>query len=335
MILFGSWNVLRSRAAEMGLPFCFEKISPDILIEGQNHDTEKLGQYSVLAGHFAKQGAVKTQAGAQEIQSMGSRSRAFKMDVTDPDEVERVVKAVEDELGVIDILVNNAAVMDNMGKFGEQQLGRWQRDLNVNLTGAYNCSKAVWPGMVKKSWGRIINISSVAGLMGAHMQPSYGATKAGLIGFSKSLAIEAGRYGITVNTVCPGFIATEAVQLVAMRDALIDGILAAHLDAYVIGHRYQRLPGHICLGLAGREGEAMHLLLELDANGFAVSTGSACSAHHTGTPSEALLAMGFDPIRARGSFRITLGRFNTPDEVQRFLEVFPGIVKQLRTIGER
>jgi 3-oxoacyl-[acyl-carrier protein] reductase len=185
----------------------------DILIEGQNHDTEKLGRYSILAGHFAKQGEVKTQAGAQEIQSMGSRSCAFKMDVTDPDEVERVVQAVENELGVIDILVNNAAVMDNMGKFGEQQLGRWQRDLNVNLTGAYNCSKAVWPGMVKKEWGRIINISSVAGLMGAHMHPSYGATKAGLIGFSKSLAIEAGRYGITVNTVCPGFIATEAVQL--------------------------------------------------------------------------------------------------------------------------
>jgi 3-oxoacyl-[acyl-carrier protein] reductase len=67
--------------------------------------------------------------------------------------------------------------------------------------------------MVRKGWGRIINISSVAALMGASLQPSYGATKAGLIGLSKSLAIEAGRYGITVNTVCPGFIATEAVQL--------------------------------------------------------------------------------------------------------------------------
>jgi 3-oxoacyl-[acyl-carrier protein] reductase len=185
----------------------------DILIEGQNHDIERLGQYSVLAGHFAKQGAVKTQAGAQEIQSMGMQSRAFKMDVTDPAEVRLVVQAVENELGTIDILVNNAAVMDNLDKFEEQKPERWQRDLNVNLTGAYNCSKAVWPGMVKKEWGRIINISSVAGLMGAHMQPSYGATKAGLIGFSKSLAIEAGRYGITVNTICPGFIATEAVQL--------------------------------------------------------------------------------------------------------------------------
>ena len=185
----------------------------DILIESQDHDIKKLSQYSILAGHFAQQGGVKTQAGAQEIRSMGLRSHAFKMDVTDLDEVRRVVQAIEAELGTIDILINNAAVMDNLGKFDEQKPERWLRDLNVNLTGAYNCSKAVWPGMVKKEWGRIINISSVAGLMGAHMQPSYGATKAGLIGLSKSLAIEAGRYSITVNTVCPGFIATEAVQL--------------------------------------------------------------------------------------------------------------------------
>jgi 3-oxoacyl-[acyl-carrier protein] reductase len=185
----------------------------DILIEGQENDPVRLSQYSVLAGHFAKQGEVKTRSGAEEIRAMGSRSCAFKMDVADLDEVGRVMQAIEAELGTIDILINNAAVMDNLGKFEEQKPERWQRDLNVNLTGAYNCSKAVWPGMVKKEWGRIINISSVAGLMGAHMQPSYGATKAGLIGFSKSLAIEAGRYGITVNTVCPGFIATEAVQL--------------------------------------------------------------------------------------------------------------------------
>jgi 3-oxoacyl-[acyl-carrier protein] reductase len=185
----------------------------DILIEGQDHDPEKLGRYSMLAGHFAQAGAVKTQAGAKEIQDMGSRSRAFKMDVVDSDEVSRVVERVASELGTIDILVNNAAVMDNMGKFDEQQFERWQRDLNVNLTGTYNCCKAVWPGMVKKGWGRIINISSVAALMGASLQPSYGATKAGLIGLTKSLAIEAGKHGITVNAVCPGFIATEAVQL--------------------------------------------------------------------------------------------------------------------------
>jgi 3-oxoacyl-[acyl-carrier protein] reductase len=185
----------------------------DILVEDAEYDAKSLSEYSPLAGHFSQTGEVKTLQTAHEIQAMGSKSCAMKLDVTDYEEIKRIVQAVEAKFGYIDILINNAAVMDNMGKFEEQKPERWQRDLNVNLTGAYNCSKAVWPKMVKKEWGRIINISSVAGLMGAHMQPSYGATKAGLIGFSKSLAIEAGRYGITVNTVCPGFIATEAVQL--------------------------------------------------------------------------------------------------------------------------
>ena len=172
-----------------------------------------MSEYSPLAGHFAQAGEVKTLQTAKEIQAMGSKSCAMKLDVTNLEEVRRVVQAVETKLGPINILVNNAAVMDNMGKFEEQRSDRWERDLKVNLTGAYNCSKAVWPFMVRKGWGRIINISSVAALMGASLQPSYGATKAGLIGLSKSLAIEAGRYGITVNTVCPGFIATEAVKL--------------------------------------------------------------------------------------------------------------------------
>ena len=185
----------------------------DLLIEDAQYNAGALRQYSPLAGHFSQTGEVKTLETARDIQSMGSKSCAMKMDVTDREEVRKVVQAVEDQLGPIDILVNNAAVMDNLGKFDEQKLERWERDLKVNLTGAYNCSKAVWPGMVRKGWGRIINISSVAALMGASLQPSYGATKAGLIGLSKSLAIEAGRYGITVNTVCPGFIATEAVQL--------------------------------------------------------------------------------------------------------------------------
>jgi 3-oxoacyl-[acyl-carrier protein] reductase len=185
----------------------------DLLIEDAQYNAEALSQYSPLAGHFAQAGEVKTLQTAQEIQAMGLKSCAMKLDVTNLEEVRRVVQGVETELGPIDILVNNAAVMDNMGKFEEQRSDRWERDLKVNLTGAYNCSKAVWPGMVRKGWGRIINISSVAALMGASLQPSYGATKAGLIGLSKSLAIEAGRHGITVNTVCPGFIATEAVQL--------------------------------------------------------------------------------------------------------------------------
>ncbi len=185
----------------------------DLLIENDASDEAAINQYSMLAGHFSRTGGVKTLQTAEEIQAMGSPSCAIKLDVTDREEVKRVVQAIEEQLGPIDILVNNAAVMDNMGKFEDQKPERWNRDLQVNLTGAYNCISAVWPSMTNRKTGRIINISSVAGLMGAWLQPSYGATKAGLIGLTKSLAIEAGRYGITVNAVCPGFIATEAVKL--------------------------------------------------------------------------------------------------------------------------
>ena len=185
----------------------------DLLVENVECDVKAVSQYSVLAGHFSQTGEVMTLKTSDEIRAMGSPSCAMKLDVTDRKEVERVVRAIEEKLGPIDILVNNAAVMDNMGKFEDQKPDRWNRDLSVNLSGVYHCISAVWPSMMSRKTGRIINVSSVAGLMGAWLQPSYGATKAGIVGLTKSLAIEAGRHGVTVNAVCPGFIATEAVKL--------------------------------------------------------------------------------------------------------------------------
>lgn len=129
--------------------------------------------------------------------------------------------------------------------------------------------------------------------------------------------------------------AEETTKLVALQDRLIEGLCSGQSPAYLIGHRYRRLPGHICLGISGMEGEMMHLLLEFDARGIAVSSGSACSSHHADAPSETLLAMGFDPVRARGSLRITLGRFNTAEEVERFLELFPDIIQKLRPMSSR
>jgi cysteine desulfurase len=126
--------------------------------------------------------------------------------------------------------------------------------------------------------------------------------------------------------------AAESVRLVRLRDRLIDAVAAAIPNAYLIGDRYRRLPGHVCLGFAGQEGESIKLLLELDQAGIAVSSGSACSAQHSGQPSYVLEALGFDPYRARGSLRITLGRFNTSEEVERLLEILPRAVASLRSI---
>lgn len=185
----------------------------DLLIESEKIDKEKLGQYSTYAAHFAEGDEVRTLATAEEIMKMGCKSLGLKMDVTKPDQIEKVVSEVSDKLGEVDILVNNAGVMDNMATMKNQTQKMFERDLNVNLSGAFNCIRAVWPIMKKKRSGRIINISSFVGFSGAFAQPGYGASKAGMIGLTKSLALEGAKYGITVNAVLPGFIGTEAVKL--------------------------------------------------------------------------------------------------------------------------
>lgn len=122
--------------------------------------------------------------------------------------------------------------------------------------------------------------------------------------------------------------ADEAARLVHIRDHIINSVTATFPNAYLVGDRFRRLPGHVCLGFSGAEGEAIRLLLELDRQGIAVSSGSACSSRHAGEPSHVLEAMGFDQYRARGSLRITLGRFNTLEEANRLLAILPGIVRR-------
>jgi cysteine desulfurase len=127
--------------------------------------------------------------------------------------------------------------------------------------------------------------------------------------------------------------ADEAARLVKIREYIIESVTELIPNAYMIGDRYRRLPGHICLGFAGMEGEAIRLLMELDAAGIAISSGSACSALHAGEPSHVLEALGFDAFKARGSLRISLGRFNTFEEAERLLEVLPRAVSSLRPIS--
>ena len=129
--------------------------------------------------------------------------------------MEGAVAQVVEELGSVDILVANASTLDHVARFEEQAPHLWQRDLDVNLTGAFTCAQAVWPHMVERGWGRIVCTASVVGTMGGFGQASYAATKAGLLGLTRTLALEGARHGITANAVVPGVVGTEMFGLVA------------------------------------------------------------------------------------------------------------------------
>ena len=166
--------------------------------------------YGPLAQAAAARGLVMTEATAEQIRKLGRRSLALKCDVTDEEQVEAAVSQTVGELGSVDILVNNAGTLDHLGQLVDQSPELWERDLRVNLTGAFNCSRAVWPHMKERGWGRIVNMASVAGTLGGFGQASYSTTKAGLLGLTRTLAMEGGRHGITCNAIVPGIIGTEA-----------------------------------------------------------------------------------------------------------------------------
>jgi len=126
--------------------------------------------------------------------------------------------------------------------------------------------------------------------------------------------------------------ARETTRLLQLRARIVEGLRDIP-HAYLIGHPVERLPGHLCIGFAGQENAVGKLLQSLDEAGVAVSAGSACSANHAGAPSSVLLAMGFDEQRARGLLRVTLGRFNTSAEVERFLKILRQAVASL--VGHR
>src|SRR5262249_18401060 len=154
-----------------------------------------------------------TEATADEIRSLGRRALALQCDVTDRAQVDAAVARSLEDLGAVDILVNNAGTLDHLARLPNQQPDLWERDLQVNLTGAFNCAQAVWPHMVDRGWGRIVNMASVAGTLGGFGQASYSTTKAGLLGLTRTLAMEGGRHGITCNAIVPGVIGTEAFTM--------------------------------------------------------------------------------------------------------------------------
>jgi 3-oxoacyl-[acyl-carrier protein] reductase len=183
----------------------------DLLVESQL--SEETDRYGALATVARQQGLVHTEETVRDIEAMGRRAFAVRCDVTNRDEVDAAVARTVAELGSVDILVNNAGTLDHAAQFQHQSPELWERDLRVNLTGAFNCAQAVWPHMRERRWGRVVNMASVAGTLGGFGQASYSTTKAGLLGLTRTLAMEGARYGITCNAIVPGVIGTEAFNM--------------------------------------------------------------------------------------------------------------------------
>jgi len=165
-------------------------------------------------------GTATSESGADAIsktfQANNISGKGFTLNVTENDQIENLMGSISDEFGTVDILVNNAGITrDNL--LMRMKDDEWNDIMNTNLASVYKMSKAVLRGMMKKKSGRIISIASVVGSMGNAGQTNYSAAKAGIIGFTKSLAREVGPRGITVNAIAPGFIKTD------MTDALPEG----------------------------------------------------------------------------------------------------------------
>jgi 3-oxoacyl-[acyl-carrier protein] reductase len=154
---------------------------------------------------------------------LGNRTTVLACNLSDPVEVEKLVPAAEAAMGSLDILVNNAGITRD-GLAMRMKDDDWQQVLDVNLTASFRLCRAAMRGMMKKRWGRIINITSVVGVTGNPGQANYVASKAGLIGLTKSLAQELASRNITVNCVAPGFIATPMTD--ALNDKQKEAILA-------------------------------------------------------------------------------------------------------------
>jgi acetoacetyl-CoA reductase len=178
----------------------------------------------------------------------------YYADVSNYEEVTAMVQQIESELGPIDVLVNNAGITRDT-RFSKMTYEQWDDVMKSNLYSVFNCSRAVIEGMMARKFGRIINISSVNGQRGQFGQANYSAAKAGMHGFTKTLAMEVAKYGITVNTISPGYIGTDMVM--AVREDVRDQIVA-----------------QIPVGRLGGTHEVAHLVSFLATDGSSFITGA-------------------------------------------------------------
>jgi acetoacetyl-CoA reductase len=158
-------------------------------------------------------GNTKAKEWLESMKKAGYQFAAYPCDVTDWDSCVKCVKSVTDAVGPVEVLVNNAGITRDM-TFKKMDKAAWDAVMKTNLDSVFNMTKQVYDSMLDRGWGRIINISSVNGQKGAFGQTNYSAAKAGMHGFTKALALEVARKGITVNTISPGYIGTKMVMAI-------------------------------------------------------------------------------------------------------------------------
>lgn len=183
--------------------------------------------YHVVGNYRNKKKADEWMA---DMKSKGYDIELFEGDVTSFESMGNMIQAIESQLGKIDILVNNAGITRD-GRLAKMSLEDWNEVINTNLNSVFNTTRHVINGMIERNFGRIINISSVNGQRGQFGQTNYSAAKAGMHGFTKTLAMEVAKYGITVNTISPGYIATDMVMAVPekVREQIVSQIPVGRL----------------------------------------------------------------------------------------------------------
>lgn len=182
------------------------------LVTGATRGIGKAIAQALVANGVTVVGTATSESGAASISEyLGENGKGLVLDVSSDDSVNEVIKQINDEFGAPTILVNNAGITrDNL--MMRMKIDEWDQVINTNLTSVFRVTKACLRGMTKAKFGRVVTISSVVGSMGNAGQANYSAAKAGLEGFSRSLAAEIGSRGITVNCVAPGFIATDMTK---------------------------------------------------------------------------------------------------------------------------